>query len=439
MKITTNMYQVEAEQSLLGMLIVNGSEFVNVADSLHSDDFYLPKHQVLYQIMSKLFERNDPIDITTIHSCGSDDGKLDVIGGTSYLSQLVEMQGFIDNLEAYMNIIANKSKIRMVANKLHDSLATLSDGNGSSEELLDFAEKKVASILQSSGKHTYLQYGDGLSELCANIEKNKGSQQKLGIKSGYKDIDFLLAGFQPGNLIIIAARPGMGKTALALNFAYNIAQKNIPIGFFSLEMTAPSVCARLLCMHVGIPTQRLRSDLITQYELERIEVVSTLDGKLPIFIDDSDSLSIMDLRAKARRMKIREDIKILFVDYLQLMHGTNPTYREQEVAEISRGLKALAKELKIPIVALSQLNRGIELRQEKRPILSDLRESGAIEQDADIVMFIHHPGNYSSDTVNKSTTEVIIRKHRDGPLGTALLTFNMATTVFVNHTEYFTT
>lgn len=413
---------LEAEQSLLGALLLDRDAIVSVAEFLRPDHFYLAdQHGSIFNAILSLFDRRKPVDIITVTEQLKSDGALEQSGGSEYLASLVEKVPTAAHVEYYGRIIRDhytKRKLVGIAAKLSDAAF---DDTKETKEILDQAESQIFSISQENMRQDFTPIKDALSESFERLDdlhKNKGKLR--GVPTGYKSLDNKLAGMQDSNLIILAARPGIGKTSFALNIAEHIAtQEGIPVGIFSLEMSKEELVDRLLVGQADIDAWKLKTGRLEENDFERIAQAMGELADAPIYIDDTPGISIMEIRTKARRLQVETGMKVLIIDYLQLITTTTKAEsRVVEVSHISQSLKNLARELKIPVLALSQLNRQVESRGERRPQLADLRESGAIEQDADLVMFLYH-----EDADNKEAIKLEIAKHRNGPTGVIDLVF----------------
>lgn len=413
---------VEAEQSLLGALLLDRDAIVAIGELLQPDHFYLAdQHGAIYSAIISLYDKRKPIDLITVVEQLKQDGAYESAGGTDYLATLVEKVPTAAHAEYYAHIIRDhftKRRLVGIAAKISDSAF---DDTKELQEILDGAEGAIFSISQDHTKQDFISIRDTLSESFERLDdlhKNKGKLR--GVPSGYKSLDNMLAGFQNSNLIILAARPGVGKTSFALNIAEFIAtNQNLPVGVFSLEMSKEELVDRLLVGQANIDAWRLKTGKLEEDDFDRIAQAMGELAEAPIYIDDTPGISIMEMRTKARRLQMEVGVKILIVDYLQLITTSGKAEnRVVEVSQISQQLKNLARELKIPVIALSQLNRQVEGRGDGRPMLADLRESGAIEQDADIVMFLYH-----EDKEDKQRAKLDIAKHRNGATGSIELMF----------------
>ncbi len=420
----------EAEASLLGAILIDSDAIVKVADIVRPGDFYDERHARIYEAALKLYEKHSPIDVLTLSDQLKNTGMLDLVGGAGYLTELTNFVPTASHADRYAEIIAQKGMRRRLI-KASQSIADLGyDEAQSLQELIENAETKLFEVSQqhikqdiSSIEHILSASFDRLDEL----HKDKGKLR--GVPTGYKDLDNILAGLQPSDLLILAARPSMGKTALALNLAHNVAVKaELPVLVFSLEMSKEQLVDRLLAAEAGVNAWNLRTGNLTDDDFEKIgQAMGTL-SEAQIFIDDSPGISVSDMRTKARREAHRNPLGLIIVDYLQLMSGGarfgGDSNRVQEISEISRGLKGIARELNVPVLALSQLSRSVESRSPQIPQLADLRESGSIEQDADVVAFIYREEYYNPETENKNIAKILIRKHRNGPTGDVELYFD---------------
>ncbi len=416
----------EAEQWVLGGCLIASEAIAQVSDILRPEDFYRTDHRLIFAAMLDLFEQHKPVDLITVSDLLAQRGQTEEAGGAAYLTSLTNAVPTAANLGHHARIVQEKAVLRGLIEAASEMSARAYEGAESVEEVLDAAESSVFAIAERTiqGSFTPLKkvIEDGIATVQSRYE-NKGAV--TGITTGYRELDRLTSGLQPSELVIIAGRPSMGKTAFALNLAQSAALKaGAPVAFFSLEMSSEQLGLRLLSSQAKVEGEKLRSGFLSPREWkELIKAADTL-SKAPISIDDTAALSVIEMRAKARRLKAEKKCDLVVVDYLQLMRGSGRTdSREQEISEISRSLKGLAKELKVPVIALSQLNRKVEDRPNKRPQLADLRESGAIEQDADLIMFVYRDRVYNPESPAENTAEVIIGKQRNGPLGKVELTF----------------
>ncbi len=418
----------EAEQSVLGSLLLDKDAIIKVGDLIKPEDFYREDHQAIYLAMLKLFEKRMPIDVVTISEELEKAGQFEAVGGATYLTTLVNSVPTASHVAHYAEIVQQKATLRRLikaANKITD-LGYTEDAEVTG--VLDMAEQSLFSVSQKYLKQNFVPIKDVLAESFERIDelhKNKGVLR--GVPTGFRDLDALLSGFQDSDLVIIAARPSMGKTAIVTNIAAHAAIKEKrSIAFFALEMSREQLADRLISLESGVDSWKIRTGNLTDEDFPKIGYAMGTLAEAPMYIDDSPSLNIMEIRSKCRRLQMEHGLDLVIVDYLQLMEGrtrSSESNRVQEISEISRSLKTLARELNVPVVALSQLSRAVEARPDKRPMLSDLRESGSIEQDADVVMFIYRDDYYHKDSERKGITELLVRKHRNGPIGDVELFF----------------
>ncbi|GFO67081.1 replicative DNA helicase [Geomonas limicola] len=424
--------------SILGGILVDNEAINRALEILRPDDFYRESHRKIMQSMIELNERGEPCDLITMSTILKKKGELEEVGGGAYLATLVDFVPMAANIAYYCKIVKEKSITRKLISAATDIATQGYEDKVNVEELLDGAQKVIFEIAENKIQRAYFPVSEILKDTIKNIELLYEKKELVtGVPTGYLDLDKMTAGFHAGDLVIIAGRPAMGKTTFAINAAEYAAidsEKTYPAAIFSLEMPKEQLVERLLCSLARVDLSRLRTGHLNENDWPKLTKAAGRLHDSKIFIDDTPSLSIMELRAKARRLKSEHNIGIIVIDYLQLMRGgPNPESRQQEISDISRSLKGLAKELSIPVVALSQLNRGLEQRTDKRPMMSDLRESGAIEQDADIIMFVFREEVYDKENEDlKGKAEVIIGKHRAGPTGTVHLAFRGEYTRFEN-------
>ncbi len=427
--------QIEAEQSLLGGILVESEGLPAALEVLKGDEFYRDTHRTIFRAFQELFDRNEPIDLITTVDHLTGKNQLESVGGATYLASLTEMVPSAANVAAYAKIINEKALLRRLIQASSEIMSWCYGGGKSVEEILDHAEAAIFSITENRLQTSYSYLKDIVRKSVESIEKYQEYREAVtGVPSFYTDLDKITAGFQPSDLIIIAARPSMGKTALALCIARNAAMRaGTSVGVFSLEMSKEQLAMRLLCAEARVDSHKIRTGFLSQPECVKMLNAAGLFMETPMCIDDTPAISSLELRAKARRMKSDRGLDLIIVDYLQLMRGREGAERrEQEISEISRSLKALAKELNVPVIALSQLNRKVEERHDKRPLLSDLRESGAIEQDADVIAFIYRDEVYNKDSPDKGIAEIHVSKHRNGPTGSVKLRYIDSYTRFEN-------
>lgn len=430
----------EAEQSVLGSLLLDRDAIIKIADILVADDFYDDKHRMIYRSILRLYDERASIDILTVSNKLDEGSSLEKTGGMGYLTTLVNSVPSAANVVHYAQIVRRKGTLRRLISQATEIVNLGYQESNDIEDILDQAEQKLFSVSQKSLKQNFVGISDILHETFDRLDELHREKGKLrGIPTGFNDLDSKLGGLQNSDLIILAARPSMGKTSLALDIVRQVAMnEKKAVGIFSLEMSKDQLVDRLLAAQADVDLWKMRtgrlSDVGPDNDFERIGHALGQLSEAPIFIDDSGSMNIMELRTKARRLQAEHDLDLIVVDYLQLMQGRSTDNRVQEVSEISRSLKILAKELNIPVLALSQLSRAVEQRGgDKKPQLSDLRESGSIEQDADVVLFIYRDDMYTGKESKKpNVAEILIRKHRNGPTGEIELFFDAEKTSFKN-------
>lgn len=424
---------IDAERSVLSALLLNDEYVGQVNELLTAHDFYQPAHRIIFQAIMDLAAARQRIDLLTLQDELSKRAQLEAIGGVVYLVSLQEDIPAMGFIEQHAKIIRAKAVLRQLIHSASSIITNCYEQNDQNIDIvLDEAEKTIFQISNKRSDRSFIQLNIWLKKTFQHLSEIKSHSKGItGVPSGYKKLDQMTSGLQKGDFIVLAARPSMGKTALALTIASYAAFQGFCVGFFSLEMSAEQLTLRLLSSESGIAHHRIRNATISSEEWLELTKVAGKIGDLKLFIDDTAMLDIMELRAKARKLKAEHNVQFLIIDYLQLLHSTKRhENRHQEVSEISRALKALAKELEIPIIALSQLSRAVDSRMDKRPMLSDLRESGAIEQDADLIMFLYRESVYNPETENPSLAEVIIGKQRNGPTGTVHLHFEKELTKF---------
>ncbi len=432
----------EAEVCLLGSLMIDVNAIVRVADSLLVEDFYFPEHQKIYRAMLDLFQRNTPIDVISVSNILKEKDQLDAIGGQAYLSELVSSVPTASNVSNYASIIQKKRILRNLISASHEIEAVARNEAEDSDVLLDQVERKIFGIAQKSLTQRFRPIKEGLENTFERIDKlSKHKGGLRGLSTGFSKLDSTLAGLQKSDLIILAARPSMGKSALALDIARQAAVfGKTPVGIFSLEMSQDQIIDRMLASQANVDLWKLRTGRLSekgeQNDFSRIQGALGILSEAPIFIDDSSGINILQMRAMARRLQANYGLGLLIVDYLQLMQPMNSMQSMvQQVTENSRALKGIAKELDIPVLVLSQLSRAVEQRTPHRPRLSDLRESGSIEQDADVVMFIYREDFYKENPSQENVADIIIAKHRNGPIGQVPLYFDGPRVTFRNLEE----
>lgn len=426
---------LEAEESLLSAILFDNTALNEILSILTPKDFYKSSHQLIFQGMIDLFNRNDPVDLVTLTTILRENGRLEEIGGAAQLARLVDAVPLAVNTEHYAKIVHDKACLRRLIEKSNEIARQCFESRGSVEDVIDFAETAIFEIGEDKVKPAFYPIGKIIERNIDTLEELQGNRALVtGVPTGFPLLDNKTSGLQRSDLIIVAARPSMGKTALALNIARNAAADHgIPIAIFSLEMSKEQLSMRMLCAESKVDSARIRGGFIGKDDWDNLIHAADLLSNAPVYIDDSPDISALEIRAKARRLKLEKNIGLIIIDYLQLMKTRHSAERRDlEISELSRSLKNLAKELNIPVLALSQLNRKVEERSDKRPQLSDLRESGALEQDADVVAFIYRDEEYNKDinNPNKGKAEVIIAKQRNGPTGTVLLAFSKAYTLF---------
>lgn len=427
-------HNIEAEEAVLGSVLIDREAVGRIATFLHAEDFYRERNRVVFAAALNLFDRREPTDILTVKDELERAGKIEESGGAAYLASLSANVPTAVHAEYYARIVERTSVLRRIIGAAGQIAAIGYEPTDDVDNALDRAEQVLFAVSQRRQSKDYISLSDALRSYFETIDflhEHKG--QVVGLPTGFRDLDQMTGGLHPSDLTIIAGRPSAGKTSFVLTLAHHVAVKaKAPVGIFSLEMSVEQLVQRLVCAEATVDAHRLRTGFIDEYEWHRISHAFGVLSEAPMYIDDTANLTALELRAKARRMKTEHDIKLLVVDYLQLMQGRGRENRVQEVSEISRSLKGIARELNIPVIALSQLSRAIESREGHRPMLSDLRESGSIEQDADIVMFIHREELYKRDTERKNIADVIVAKHRNGPIGDISLRFFPAQTRFAD-------
>ncbi|MDD2315797.1 MAG: replicative DNA helicase [Desulfobacterales bacterium] len=428
---------LEAEESILSAILINNNALLDVIGVLRDEDFYKPGHRKIFSAVCELFNRNDPVDLVTLANILKQRGDIEEIGGAAYLASLVDSVPLAVNCRHYAQIVHEKACLRLLIEKSQDIVKRCLEDRERAEDIIDFAENEIFKIAENKITPSFYAIKDLVEKSMDAIdERGKNKALITGVATGFTKLDQLTSGLQNSDLIILAARPSMGKTSFALNIARNAAvEANVPSAVFSLEMSKEQLAMRLLCTEARIDSSRLRSGFLTDNDLGALTDAADMLSRAPIYIDDTADISAMEIRAKARRLKMEKNLGLIVIDYVQLMKSRqNSERRDLEISEISRSLKALAKELNLPVVALSQLNRKLEERNDKHPQLSDLRESGALEQDADVVAFIYRDEVYNKDPNNphRGKAEIILAKHRNGPTGTVPLTFLNSYTRFEN-------
>ena len=431
-------HNLEAEKSVLGAILIHNEAFNHAAELIDSRDFFRDAHRRIFDKMVALSERNDPIDLVTLKEELRRAGELEEVGGPAYIASLADGVPRSANVEHYARIVKEKSTLRNLIHSANRILAEAYHAEDDADLILDGAEKAIFEIAEDRVREGFTPLRDLVQGSFATIEKLQEQRNAVtGVGSGFADLDEITAGFQPSDMIILAARPAMGKTSFVLNVAQNAAKKGSTVGIFSLEMSKEQLFLRLLTSEAMIDAHRFRTGYLTEKDYGKLSHALGVLAELPIFIDDTPGIGLLEMRAKCRRLASAHTLDMIIIDYIQLMQGRGRfESRQQELTAISRSVKILAKELSVPIIALSQLSRAPESRTDHRPQLSDLRESGALEQDADLVMFIYRAEVYDKDQTKPEdlgTAEIIIGKHRNGPIGSVRLTFLNQFTKFENH------
>ena len=429
-------HDIEAEQAILGCMLTDKDAVISAIEVLKEESFYREDNRAIYSAILSLYSRNEPVDIITVKAELVEQGNFERVGGLEYLAELPERVPTTANVEKYIKIVDEKATLRSLIQTSNELIALGYDESEDVDSIMDMAEKKVFGLSQKKSAKGYTALKDVLVGSFAELEKLYNQKGNVtGITTGFIDLDNKTAGLHNSDLIIIAARPAMGKSAFAINLATNAAIKaNVPAVIFNLEMSKEQVGNRILCSEAMVDSNKIRTGQIEDEDWMKLATTLGELSEAPIYIDDTPGISIMEIRAKCRKLKLEKNIGWIVIDYLQLIQGTGKknASREQEISEISRSLKILAKELDVPVIALSQLSRTAERRDDKRPMLSDLRESGAIEQDADIVIFLYRDDYYNEDTEKKNVAEVILAKHRGGSTGTVELAWMPSYTKFAN-------
>lgn len=425
---------IEAEQAVLGAMLIKKEAIVEVQEILQPDDFYREAHRIVYEAMLELSGNDEAVDLVTLTEQLRKNEQLEKIGGLPFITQLANAVPTAANVGYHAKIVKEKAELRNLINAATKIASAAYEDTDSVENIMDEAEKSILAVANRQSGGAFESMKSIVMRTFERINVLYESKGGLtGISSGFKDLDKLTSGLQKSDLILVAARPSMGKTAFTLNIAAYCGLHDCKVAFFSLEMSKEQLMQRMMCSEGGIDATRLRTGQLDEGEWNRLVETADRLSRAPIFIDDTAGITVMELRSKARRLKAEHGLDLIIIDYLQLMQGRaskNSDNRQQEISEISRSLKALARELDVPVIALSQLSRSVESRQVKKPMLSDLRESGSLEQDADIVMFLYREDYYDKDTENKNITEIIIAKHRNGPVDSIQLFFQKEYTKF---------
>ncbi|WP_298037434.1 replicative DNA helicase [uncultured Desulfuromonas sp.] len=438
---------LEGEMSVLGGVLLENEALNKALEILRPEDFYREGHRKIFSALIELSDKGEPADLVTLTSALKGQGELEAVGGSTYLATLVDFVPTAANIVYYCKMVKEKAVSRRLIN-VATEIASRGYGGGEVEQTLDWAEKSIFDITGMRTRPSYFSTKEILKDTFKTIEKLFDRKELVtGVPTGFTDLDHMTAGLQPGDLVILAGRPSMGKTAFCLNLVEYAAvhpETPVPTLVFSLEMGKEQLVQRMLCSVSRVDASRLRTGHLGDSDWPKLTNGAGILSEAPIYIDDTPAISVLEVRAKSRRLKAEKNLGLIVVDYLQLMQGSNPESRQQEISEISRSLKALAKELSVPVVALSQLNRSLENRTDKRPIMADLRESGAIEQDADVIMFVYRESVYcevckkrdgSCDKGHEKDAEIVVGKQRNGPIGTVNLTFRGEFTRFENQSR----
>jgi replicative DNA helicase len=431
---------IEAEQAVIGSMLTDKEAVSSAIETLKPEDFYREDNRIIYEAILSLYGRSEPIDIITLKSELSSMGKFEAVGGLEYIAELPDKVPTTANVEQYIKIVEEKSVLRNLIKTANEIITLGYDQTQEVDGIIDSAEKKIFEVMQRKNQKGYTPIKDILVETFTELEQLYNQKQRItGVPTGFTDLDFRTSGLHNSDLILVAARPAMGKSAFALNIATNAAVRaKVPVAIFSLEMSKEQMTSRILCSEAMVDSNKVRTGKIDDDEWGKLAAASGELSEANIYIDDTPGISIMEIRAKCRKMKLEKNIGLVVIDYLQLVQGSGKrgSSREQEIAEISRSLKILAKEINVPVIALSQLSRAPEQRPDHRPMLSDLRESGSIEQDADIVMFLYRDDYYNEESEKKNIAEVILAKHRAGSTGTVELLWLGNYTKFANIDKY---
>ena len=429
---------LDAEESVLGSILLDSHALDRVIESMSDADFYRESHRKIFRAMIALSEKNEPIDLVTLTDTLKARGELQEVGGAIYLAELNDKVPSAANVAHYARIIREKAVLRSLINVSNEIASRCYNGEEDMEQFLDEAERLIFDVSEKRIRPAFFKMGDMIMDTIKTVEKLYERKELVtGVPTGFLDLDRMTAGLQPADLVVVAARPSMGKTAFVMNIAQYVAlHANTAVGIFSLEMSKEQLVMRMLCSEARVDNAKVRAGYLGERDFPRLAMAAGRLAEAPIFIDDTPAQNVLELRAKARRLKREAQLGLVIIDYLQLMRGlTAQENRTQELSEISRGLKSLAKELNVPVVALSQLNRQVEQRADRRPMMSDIRESGAIEQDSDVILFIYRDEVYKQDSQDEGIAEIIIGKQRNGPTGTVRLAFRKEYTRFDNLVE----
>ncbi len=429
-------HDLEAEQAVIGSMLTDHDAVISSMEVLKADDFYREDNKTIFSAMVNLYTKAEPIDLITVKAELESMGKFDQVGGYEYLANLPEKVPTTANANKYIKIVQEKADLRNLIKAANEIIELGYDPTEEVDDVMEGAEKRIFNLMQDKNQKGYSALKDVLVDSFTQLEELYNRKQHItGVPSGFIDLDYRTAGFHGSELILVAARPAMGKSAFALNIATHAAVRaKVPVAIFSLEMSKEQLVNRILCSEAMVDSNKIRTGKLDEEDWETLAKAIGPLSEAEIYIDDTPGISVTEIRAKCRKLKLEKNIGMVVIDYLQLIQGTNKRNgsREQEISEISRSLKILAKELNVPVIALSQLSRAVEQRQDHKPMLSDLRESGAIEQDADIVMFLYRDDYYNDDSKKKNIAEVIIAKHRGGSTGSIDLGWFGTYTKFVN-------
>ncbi|HIU87945.1 MAG TPA: replicative DNA helicase [Candidatus Avilachnospira avistercoris] len=427
---------IEAEMSVVGSMLMDKDAITEAIEILSKEDFYHRQYGIMFEAIRELYNEDKPVDLVTVRDRLQRDGAPPEMQASDFLRDLLAAVPTSVNIRTYAEMVHEKAILRRLIKSSESIIEECYDGGKDTEEILNDTERALFELIKSKGAREYVPIDDVVLEVMQRIQEASQLKDHItGVPSGFSDLDFMTTGFQPSDFILVAARPSMGKTAFVLNILEFVAiKKNRPCMIFSLEMSSNQLVNRLLSMDSGVDAQLIRSGRLTDSDWPRLIDSADRVGASNIIIDDTPGISVPELRSKCRKVKLERGLDLIIIDYLQLMSGSSKKSdnRQQEVSDISRSLKALAREMECPVIALSQLSRACELRADKRPMLSDLRESGAIEQDADVVMFLYRDEYYEPDSEHKGEAEVIIAKQRNGPIGTVTLYWQASTTRFVS-------
>ncbi len=429
-------HDIEAEQAVIGSMLTDRDAVMAAVEKLKPDSFYREDNKSIFEAIVNLYNKSDPIDLITVKDELTSMGLFEKIGGMEYLVLLPDKVPTTANVEKYINIVQEKSILRNLIKTANEIIELGYDNTEDVEDIMNGAEKKIFDLIQDKNRSGYTAIKDVLIESFTKLEELYNQKTRItGVPTGFADLDYITSGLHGSELILVAARPAMGKSAFALNIAANAALRaNVPVAIFNLEMSKEQLVDRILCSEAMVDSNKVRTGKLEEDDWNKLASVVGPLSDSKIYIDDTPGISVMEIRTRCRKLKIEKDIGLIVIDYLQLVQGSNKRNgsREQEIAEISRSLKILAKELNVPVIALSQLSRAVEQRPDHRPMLSDLRESGSIEQDADIVMFLYRDDYYNKDSEEKDISEVILAKHRAGSTGTVKLLWMGNYTKFAN-------